>query len=406
MQTQLTKLQCDSIAGLQKPYQAVKIAILLPFFANEDLSVADTTSEYTDIPADQKIRLKRFWQRASAEIYEGTLLAIDSLRKNNLNMSMYTYDTRGDTNTVKKIIRDLEILEPELIIGPLEPECIEIVSKFSFEKKIPFIPPIITSDSLAIINPYLFRITPYKTWMFDKYADIITGNKQQENYVLAIKPSIKPEDNPADFRKKMISRLQDIPGFDTAMYNEVAIGDRFRSDLMKTLKKDTLNKIIIFSTYEPDVIYALSNIHALIRDYPFKVYGFPAWQKYENLRIDVIHELQVTLYAPFYIDYNSGNVKQFIKKCRDKLGYEPYKTTSKGIGINYTYLGYDLAMYFIQAANIYQDGMCDCIQHYSKPQLLSDYHFSRIENMYGFINTGMSIVNYNKDYRVESQRTR
>jgi hypothetical protein len=162
--------------------------------------------------------------------------------------------------------------------------------------------------------------------------------------------------------------------------------------------------VIVFSSYEPEVINAISHLHFLLRDYPIKVFGFPAWQKFDNLRIDVVHELQVTLYSPFFIDYSEDAIKAFVKKCRTDLQFEPYKTTSKGSGINYTYLGYDLSMYFVQAINKYHTNICDCIEYYYNPLLLADYDFIRNNVQQSFLNTSISFISYQKDYQITKIR--
>jgi ABC-type branched-subunit amino acid transport system substrate-binding protein len=397
---ELSRYQCDSIASLKILRPPVKVALLLPFYADEDFSPADSLPENIEHLTDQASRMKKFRQQVSVELYEGTLLALDSLRNLNHNISLFVYDTKTDTNIMKKILRELEIVEPDLIIGPISPENIALVSKFSFERKVPLIPPILPEEALLKVNPFLFRIMPDENSMLDKYAGQITTNPN-EHVVLIYKSTPREDKRLQFFKDRLTEKLKPGRNNNTVLFNEVALGDHFKQNLIKALKKDTINNIIIYSTYEPDVINALSNVHSLLREYQFRVFGFPAWQKFDNIRVDVIHEMYVTVYSPFFIDYNDRHVKNFISKSRNKLGYEPYKTTSKGVGINYTYLGYDLTMYFAQAMNKYGKNTCNCIEEYTNPQLLSDYVFRNSPNLRGFVNTSMSILSYRKDFEIE-----
>lgn len=399
----LRKYQCDSIAILKRTKPAIKVAVLLPFFADENF-LMDTFSNADTLSGSNRTKLKGFRGRPAAELYEGMLLALDSLKKTNYTISILVYDTEADTNKVKKILGDLDIIEPELIIGPFDGANVRLVSKYSFERKIPFVPPLTYQDSDLLKNPYLFTVIPGDVLLYEHYASYLSAVPHKNVIYIAKKYSKQNEESKL-FKKILLNELSSQPEFDSSAFVEVLLDDQIRSNLGKVLKPDSMNQVIIFSTYEPDVISALSHLHFLSRDYPIKVYGLPAWQKFDNVRFDVLHELEVTLYSPFFIDYTENSVKLFIGKCRGQLHSEPYKTSSKGNGINYTYLGYDLTMYFIQAINTYEKHTCDCIEYFNPRLLLSDYNFMRNKNQDGFVNTSVNFITYGKDYTVTKTRS-
>jgi hypothetical protein len=128
----------------------------------------------------------------------------------------------------------------------------------------------------------------------------------------------------------------------------------------------------------------------------------PSWQTFENVRIDVVHELQVSLHSPFYINYADEEVLKFISKCREKLNYEPYKTSRKGTGINYTFLGYDIGMYFFQNMRKYRSKLCSCIEYGDSDQLLTEYRFRRNPLTGSLENSGFNYIRYDKDYVVRT----
>ena len=399
----LIRYQCDSIATLKRMKPPVKIALLLPFYAKESFDV-DTLNLPDSLSETNHLKPKTLKGRAAAELYEGMLLALDSLKKSDYSVSLFVYDTEADTIKTKNILKDLDIIEPNVIIGPLAPDNIKIISRYSFERKIPFALPLAPDDSGLLKNPYLFKVIPTKTILFQQYAKYLSSISNGR-FILISKDNLKMREESAFFKNMLENQLRQVSKVDSSVITEVFIDDKLQENLTKILSPDTLNNVIVFSTYEPDVINALSHLHFLLREYPIKVYGFPAWQKFDNLRIDVVHELQVTLYSPFYIDYSQDDVKSFVKKCREELHSEPYKTTSKGNGINYTYLGYDLAMYFVPAFNKFEDNMCDCIEYYYSPLLLSDYNFIRVNPQEGFENSSTSLVTYQKNYDVTKIRT-
>jgi LysM repeat protein len=400
--TRLNNYQCDSIADSKGTKRAIKVAVLLPFFTNDNYKEDSFTSSDT-LSGFIQTRSKSFRGRPAAEFYEGMLLALDSLKKTDITISVFVYDTEADSNKVRHILKDLDIIEPDLIFGPFEPENVLLVSIYSFERKIPFVPPLTYLDSDLVKNPYLFTVIPSDELLNEQFINYIS-KKYQDNFICITKTNSESDEESADFFKMLSDRINLERGTDTSALNRILLDDLIRTNLINVLQPDCTNRVIVLSDYEPDVITALSHLHFLSREYPIQVYGFPAWQKFDNVRFDVLHELEVCLYSPFFIDYSETPVKLFVNKCRQQLHSEPYKTTSKGNGINYTYLGYDLTMYFFPVINTYKENTCDCIENFNTRLLLSDYAFKRINNQDGFINTSMNIITFEKDYTVSRIR--
>ncbi|MBN1951467.1 MAG: LysM peptidoglycan-binding domain-containing protein [Bacteroidales bacterium] len=396
--TALTKYQCDSIEKKSWSMRPVKVAVLLPFFAREMLSpgnIPSDSSTHTDKGATSV-----FKGRVAAELYEGLLLAVDSLGKEGYNISLAIYDTEADTNRVAAILSKLDIFEPDIIIGPLAPENIALVSSYSFERKIPLVTPLATEDYLFSNNPFMFRVIPTEEYKKRALVEFLAKKAKNRNLVLAYKNSLKYKEEIDQFKAIYLAELLKNPITDTLRMAEVHINDSLPYQLGKALHPDKENLVLIYSEYEGDVISALSQLHSLNQQYSLQILGLPVWQKFENIRIDVIHELQVTLLTPFFIDYNDKATKEFILKCREKLSYEPYKTTSKGTGINYTYLGYDLGMYFIQNSLRYTRKLCDCAQYSPMDLLLSKYEFKRDAGQGSIENSSFEFIKYMEDYTV------
>ena len=103
------------------------VALLLPFFSqmiNEEMGVPlDTIAEegtYVPLQRQQGLRGKSF-----AEFYEGFLLAVDSMKKTGFSVNLHVYDTERDTMKTKKIVRDMSLIQPDLIIGPVYSEDVQ-----------------------------------------------------------------------------------------------------------------------------------------------------------------------------------------------------------------------------------------------------------------------------------------
>jgi LysM repeat protein len=398
--TGFTSWQCDSIRMQKRMRPPTKVALLLPFFAQDELQ-PDTTQIQIDSISGEiiKAKPKPFKGRGAAEFYEGFLLAVDSLRRTGLNISLFVYDTEGDTNRMEEILNELDIVEPDLILGPFYADNVRRTSKYAFEHKIPFIPPLMKGDTTILNNPYLFQVYPSTESEYIWQAKYLS-QKQSENLLYLYKPSIRNEEEIAHFKQLLTNHLASQPSTDSLLITDIVINDSLNYILGKVLRKDTMNYAIVFSSYEPEVINSLSQLHFHLREFPIKVFGQPSWQVFPNIRIDHFHDLEATIYSPFFIDYTSPHVKRFVEICRNKLKYEPYKTTTKGTGLNYTFLGYDLSMYFLKSSYFYGEELCNCVSNYKPALLMTTYHFVRNSSAGCFENDHINFIRYTKEYDV------
>lgn len=402
--TGFTTWQCDSIRMQKKMRPPTKVALLLPFFAREGLKPDTTQIQIDSITGDIiKNKPKPFMGRGAAEFYEGFLLAVDSLRKAGQNISLFVYDTEGDTNRLNEILNELDIVEPDFIVGPFFATNVRKTSKYAFENKIPFIPPLMKGDTSIMNNPYLFQIYPSKESENIWQAKYLSHN-HADNILYLYKPTIKNKGEILQFRQLLINHLNSQLGIDTFLITDLIINDSLNYNLSKALCKDTINYAIVFSSYEPDVINSLSQLHYHLREYPIKVFGQPSWQVFSNVRIDHFHDLEATIYSPFFIDYTSSHVKRFVDICRTKLKYEPFKTTSNGTGLNYTFLGYDLGMYFLNSSYYFGDEICNCVSNYTPSLLLTTYHFIRNSSSGCFENNRINFIRYTKEYEIVEEQ--
>jgi LysM repeat protein len=395
-----TEKECDSLSVL-KNKRPVKIALLLPFFASDPF--APDTLQYNDTidynPNQPKTN--SFRGMGAAEFYEGVMLAIDTLKKQGINLQLYVYDTESDTNKVKKILKELNTIQPDIIFGPFEPENVKLVSQYSLKTGTSFVPPLMKDDTILKQNPYLFQVSPSLSSEIEVSARYLSRYYNQ-NYILAYKPGINSQSDIDYFKKVLNERASVFLKSDTLCFQELTIDATFQKHLRQLLQKDKKNIVILLTNQEPEVSNTLSQLYFNHKYFDIEVFGLPIWQKFMNVNIEHMHDLQVSLFTPFFIDYQDDYVKKFIFKCRNELGYEPFRTNSKGSGMNYVFLGYDLGNYFIKSVVLYGRNATSCLSVYRHdPLLLSDYQFERNKNLGCIENKSVSFIQYKKDLTIE-----
>lgn len=391
--------KCDSIGGLNKN-ETIKIALLLPFHASE-LLVLDS------ITVDSVRRAhpyNRFRSRGLSftEFYEGFLMAIDSLQKTGQHITLFTYDTKSDSTTTNNIIKELDIIRPNIIYGPIIPSNISRVSAYSKENKIPMILPLAKSTSkYTDNNPYTISMMPDSKAELNLSADYIS-QFHDKNIILIHNEDSAGLADIKEFRETLFAYFSSKAAYEDALYKEIRVNDTIQKNLDHALRENMDNIILVYSANEAYV----SNIIGLLRinqsfGYSINVFGLPVWQSFDNLRVELLHMLNTVIYSPFYIDYTKEHTQQFVKKCRTVLKHEPYKTVNTGSGFNFTYLGYEAGLAFAEAYKYYGDNFLNCLCHlqFDMPQTLYRFEW-KPEG--GFTNVNINLINYDEEFNTKS----
>ena len=92
----------------------------------------------------------------------------------------------------------------------------------------------------------------------------------------------------------------------------------------------------------------------------------------------------------YYIDYEDGKVKDFVKKYRALFGTEPSQ---------YAFQGYDIAAYCIEMIATHGDGWKE-IAAGTQTQMLQNTMALKKQPFKGYINNGVRRIVYEKGYSV------
>lgn len=392
-------------------YQQYNVALFLPLYleANDtvnrvhmshDEMLLDSTlmsqfDDPDDLPADTfKIRDEKIiFPRSEnfVHFYEGVLLAVDSLQKAGMNVNLHVYDTNQDQAVVDSLIRLDEFRQMDLIIGPVFPNLQASVANFAYQNQIPMVSPLSSSGNFEDTNPYYFKVNPTKDFLIRQTADYIGDEYFNKNLVVLQMGEYRylPEAKLVDLcREKFFSS-----GFGDAG-NDVRFNEyEFKSDgywgLRRILNKRRENVFIIPSETEAQVSVAISNINSLSGDYPVTLVGMSNFQRYQSIQPDYFHHVNLHLLSPFYVDYESSFTNNFIRKFRKNFSAEPNQ---------FSFQGYDVAYYFMSALFQYGKNFTECLAGHQVDLTQGEYYFDKVSRDGGYMNQGLFIVHYKRDY--------
>ncbi len=385
---------------------SLNVAVLLPFYLREN-------SVRVDIDSSRVVRGKKIYKEISRkedwiypgslgyiEMYDGILLAADTLRSLGVNLNLYAYDIRSDSVALERLIIQGKLDGMDLIIGPVYSTNLAIVASYARNKGIPVVSPVtLMNNYLLSGNPTLFMPNSSLEVAQRTIAKKISENPE-DNIVLIHTDSTGTNDDVRRFKNMIFSELSYKIAYDDIKFKEFLFYSRsmFNNDSINRLShalSDQHENIIIIASEDPPVISeTIDDIYALSKKFNVKVFGYPVIRDMENLDLKELFDMGVLVYSPYWIDYSRADVKRFNTVFRKKFLTEPTE-------MSYAWQGYDIAYYFISGLAL--DGK-EFIVHpeMHNPDLLqTEYEFMKKWPGDGFENQKLFPVRFSKDYEVK-----
>jgi hypothetical protein len=97
---------------------------------------------------------------------------------------------------------------------------------------------------------------------------------------------------------------------------------------------------------------------------------------------------------PYWIDYKNNSTIEYFKKFISNFGTEPN---------SYGVQGFDAAWYFLNAIHFYGKDFEDCLPYLKVNLVQGNYYFKRVSPSGGYMNQGVSVISYNRNFEVERQ---
>jgi len=117
-------------------------------------------------------------------------------------------------------------------------------------------------------------------------------------------------------------------------------------------------------------------------------------QKYPSIEVAHYHNLKLKYINPYWIDYQKNTTINYVEKFIANFGTEP---NSYGIQ------GFDAAWYFLNALYFYDKDFSSCLPYLNLDLLQGNYYFKKVSPAGGYMNQGVSVISYNRNFEVERQ---
>jgi hypothetical protein len=268
---------------------------------------------------------------ACRNYYEGFLLALDSFKTNEKPIFIKVYDTKRDSLSFAKIINKKEVLNADLIIGPVLKEGNELMVDYCKKNKRYHVSPFLTLTKSTINNPYLISVYPDLNYYADFILEDIEKSKKESVNIFV---AFGKESNDKIISSRISALKTKYPQF---VFKQIEISKI--SEFSKNYNSLKTNFFILASENEFAVGSALKNLSDTTRFTNVQVYGFRKWLEFKAPNITLLEKLNVKIISPHFFDYYAASNKSFIGAYRERFHTDPEE---------YAIAGFEQGLFFLQ----------------------------------------------------------
>lgn len=377
------------------------IALMLPFYLDENSEeFYIDSSEYDD--QGYKIYKKVYYSPDYIyprsfnyiQFYEGFLIALNEMKNQGFSVNLSVFDTTSDSSDLQEVLQRPGMEELDLIIGPIYPNNLQLVSEFSKEYDIPVVSPFSIDLAQLRTNENFFQVFPSFDAQLEKLAHY-TSKRSEDNIVVLHDGDSLYTEKIKSFKIKLFSNIDEDTLLENISFKEVVFKDSINI-IEHALKEDQQNVIIVPTNSEAFVTGVITRLNTLYKLYGYSIelYGMSRWSKFQNIDPEYFFNLKLKIVSPFFVDYEKDDVIKFIKIYRELYKTEPSQ---------YSFHGYDVGFFFLSSLMHYGSDFHLCINTYHPELLQASYKFVKWEKESGYENIYIDLIQYNSDFTINKE---
>lgn len=395
---------------------ALRVGVLLPFAVEETkrMNIISKEEQGVIVAKEREDKVLSNKSKVFVEFYEGVLMALDSMKANHVNVELFVFDTAPDTNKVKAILARPEMAHLDLIIGPAYAHNLSLVSDFAASHQIKMVYPFSTINPEIDHNPYLFQVSPVDSLLFDVMVNKMLQGTEGKRVIMIRTPN-KKSSYENQFSKKIREKIY-LESFSFGQVPDFMEYNFVPDDLVgleQIFADDRENVVIIPSVEEAHVNRIVTSVAGVAdrKKCAVSLWGFSEWLRFQTIDPEDMHQLNSRFFSFYGMDYEDEMTQSFVEKYRkwydtEPMAISPYfqRASVNSNFSRYSIWGYDITMYFLGAMKAFGSQFEHCIANYNPHLVQSNFTFTRYSNWGGFYNSGLLLLHFTPDLKLEVDR--
>ena len=323
--------------------------------------------------------------RNNMDFYSGVLLAVYDLSEEGVNCNLNVFDLMDKSAQFSTDI----IKGSDVVIGPVSAGDLTKIFYSAPGSKAIISPLDPRAERLVKEHPEMIHVpTPHVSQYKDLVKWMEEDFREGDKIIMITEKGTRQSNITNPVKEALDSSSLAYSPFSYSILE----GRDVTEPLTELMSTAGANRIIVASESEAFVNDVVRNLNLLIFNNldivlyaPSKVRGF------ETIEVENLHNTTMHVSLGYHIDYESPEVKVFLKKFRALYNTEPTQ---------FAFQGYDIARYFMEICAKYGDNWKDHLSDSSKEMLQSTFRFIK-QGTGGYTNNGVRRIIYDKGYNIK-----
>lgn len=306
----------NSFTDRVPPNTKIRAAMLLPFQSKE----AEFNFETNKL------------LNATGDFYLGSLIALDSLQKQGMDIEMVVFDTEKSPEVCRSILSRNDFNKFDAVIGPMYYNEMEVVASLLDNSKPLIISPLSEKDHSAIPNNKLVQATANLSRLDAEMLHYLSTHYQQENVVVV------SDDASTDQLNAVIKQLNTKVPEEQLKTIKQSKGFVNASTLRTSLSTEKENWVILAGKSEILIKDLVHNLGVLPEKYKITLFAFDKGKEFDKMDNHSLERVRFHYPSLSFENYDDQKTKQFISAYKQKYGGVPTSYAFKGFDITYDIL--------------------------------------------------------------------
>ena len=319
------------------------------------------------------------------DFYSGALLAVEDVRKEGTDIDLRVYDDAGSSMPVTSE----RLASTDIVIGPVKSAQMEKLLSLAPEKTVAVSPLDQTTAKLVSDHKNLIQAPASLESQYRDLVNWLGSERAAGDNVIVLSEKNAAATSSTTLMNSIIAES----GLAVKTYSYTILeGRNAVNHITGMLTSEKANRVIINSENEAFVNDAVRNLAMMVyRKYNVILYSPSKIRSYGTIDVENLHDLCTRVSTPYYIDYDSGKVTDFLMRYRALFGTEPTQ---------FAFQGYDIAYYMLKMKSGYGKNWLEKIGSDDVHLMQTDFKFRRPASESGFLNYGIRRVVYGADLTV------
>ena len=314
------------------------------------------------------------------DFYSGVLMALHDLEASGIKATLNVYDLQDGVPSA------MELEKNDFILGPVTSADLATVLDRADGNTQVISPLDQRAGELAVSRKGFIQAPSSAESQYADLAAWAADDFQRDDRIILVTEKVNGSTAPAvGVRNALVEAGTPYQGVSWT----VSEGRSLPASLTANLTKTGVNRIIVASEKESFVSDIVRNLGILMgRGYRIAMYAPSKVRTFETVDGSTYHQNYLHISSPYFADYDTPEVKSFVRSYRALYRTEPSQ---------FAFQGYDLAHYFAAMVSKYGNRWTRALTRVPESGLHTDFRFEKTPAG-SYRNTGIRRIVYNTDY--------